>query len=547
MRGVELLGLLLCLASAQGYGQMAHAIYFPEKLALDTLHCPTLLPLDSVSARLQLSRCAESWRNAGYLEASIDTLIAKPLNRVEVRGHLGPKYIIAAPNSDSPPPRYGAISIEAAKSFSQQLTGRLTPSDSITVSLVLRDSLLTVKTECDTTGAVPLVEIRQNGGFQLPERTLYALLHFRRGATRVRPSHLPRVNAVLASIAYVRESHPPVLEFVPKGAILHVFLNPRKANSMQAGLGFQPKPHGQGTSVYGNADVDFQSLFRRGEQIRAQWRLMPSEYHLIDVRASWKYILGSGWGAALGATFKRRDSTASMFEGRMDILFAPAVFQTVRAGYSYSRLAGKEDSMNHREAEAGYQIRVHGYSLGYTYEKMNYAMDWPVGMFARLDATISDREANTGPRELRLGVAIEWVSRIALHVHGLQLNGSARYENKDITHGQNARLRPLEYTRLGGARTIRGYLEETIVTRHYVTGSAGISYGVNRWIMPHAFTDAGLFFDGPLLRGVMSVGAGVVAQAVFAGLTVDVARGFALSNRSPRGEWVLHLAAHLRF
>lgn len=520
--------------------------YHPRTIATDSLHCPTLLPADSAERMLQLSRCAEAWRNAGFLEASIDTLIYSSSERIDALVHLGPRYHIAMLGDTSVAFRYEGIPFITAQKFSTRLSNRLSPSDSVTISITLHDSLVTAEAWCDSTAQTPLLDIRQSGKLHLPLRTLYALLRFRRTGATIRQSDLKRVEVVLSSIPYIKVTHSPVLEFVPAGAILHVFLEPRKANTARAGFGFQPKPSGKGVNVYGNADLDLQSLFRQGERFRATWRLLQPTYHRIEVNASWDYIYGSAWGAALGVAFKRRDSSASQFIGSAAIRFFPAAFQSVEAGYCFSRLTENIET-SEAHSVGVYQLHANSYSLGYQFEKTNYTTDWPRGHFFKLEAKLSDRQATAGTRGLILGVKAEGATRVALGRRGLQLDVSINYENRDLINTQAIGLRALEYARTGGAKTIRGFLEETIATKHYVAGSTGLSFGVNRWVMPHVFTDAGFFFDAPWLRGVISAGAGITAQAAFGTMVVDVARGFALNSRSPQGDWILHLAASLRF
>lgn len=337
-----------------------------------------------------------------------------------------------------------------------------------------------------------------------------------------------------------------MLEFVPAGAILHIFLEPRKANTAQAGFGFQPKPSGKGVNVYGNADLDLRSLFKQGERFSATWRLLQPAYHRIEINASWNYIYGSAWGAAMGVAFKRRDSSASQFVGSAAIHFFPAAFQSVEAGYSFSRLAEQENGSDNGHEDA-YLLRANSYSLGYRFEKMNYTTDWPSGHSMMLETTLSDRCPSIGTRSLLLGMRVAGRTRISIGQRGLQLEVGINYENKDVAKKHDVQLRTLEYIRTGGAKTIRGYLEQSIVTKHYAAGSIGLSYGVNQWVMPRAFTDAGVFFDAPTLRSVISTGAGVVAQADFGMIIIDVARGFSITSSAPRGDWILHLSASLRF
>ena len=108
-------------------------------------------------------------------------------------------------------------------------------------------------------------------------------------------------------------------------------------------------------------------------------------------------------------------------------------------------------------------------------------------------------------------------------------------------------LGTLEIARIGGAKSIRGYLENAIATSHYAMSTLGLNWAINAWAMPRLFTDVGLFFDSPRLRGALSVGAGIVAQASAGTLTLDIARGFALTDASPRGDWILHMTASVRF
>lgn len=543
-------GVLVCVCFAisvgLGHSQVVHVRYSPPTLALDSLRCPTLFFADSASMESTLASCIEAWRNAGYLEANVDSTHYTATDSLTVQAHLGPRYHVNTALYDSIAARYKEIPRNVATQYAERTANALAPDDRIAVRLSLRDSTIYAGATRDSIVKNLLVEIRQDGPLSLPQRTLYALLHLRPLRATFSHSDIPKIEEILASIPYARTTHPPIIEYVPQGAILHVYLAPQKANTLQAGIGFQPRPNGKGVNFYGNADIALRSLFKQGESFLLKWQLLQPNYHHINVCAAWDNIYGSAWGGAINATFKRQDSTASLFEGKVFVRFSPAPFHQLSTSYGIGRLAERTDSLNTPSVIAR-QIHTNSYSLGYTYSKRNYSAEWPHGKGAALEATLIDRQAPGAPREVRVAINAHAQATVPLGQHGLRLSGSIRYENKDVANRAKMPLSMLELTRTGGANSIRGFLEESIVTKHYSACSLGLDWCVNPWVMPRLFVDAGLFFDAPTLRSVISGGAGAVAQAAAGQLAIDVARGFALTDASPKGDWILHLSAHFRF
>ena len=530
----------------KGYSQPANIFYAPAAFATDTAHCPTLIAADSATIGLQLLRCVAAWRDKGYLEASIDSLVFTTPTRILARAHLGPRYRVMAFSNDSISPRHATIAVDAATALSKRIAGSLSPNDRIAVSLSIHDSTVVAAVTRDSIARSLLIEIRQDGPLKLHDRALRALLQYRLGVSTIAPSDLGRLETILASLPYARTTHAPVLEFIPGGAILHLFLAARKANTLQAGVGFQPRPSGKGVDFYGSADIDLRSLFKQGERLRASWRSARRNEHDISVRAAWNRVYGSAWGVALETTFTRQDSTASRFAWGSSVRFAPTPFQRVEAAYQHEqltelrRIAGSQSMVAQR-------AQSYKYSLGFEFEQMNYSLDWPQGCEAHVKATIADRRSSDGGRRVLLSVSAEGELVAAIGGFGLQFQGNARYENRNINHAHDMQLGTLEIARIGGAKSIRGYLESAIATSHYAMSTLGLNWAINAWAMPRLFTDVGLFFDSPRLRGALSVGAGIVAQASAGTLTLDIARGFALTDASPRGDWILHMTASVRF
>ena len=184
----------------KGYSQPANIFYAPAALATDTAHCPTLIAADSAMIARQLLRCVAAWRDKGYLEASIDSLVFTTPTRILARAHLGPRYRVMAFSNDSISPRRATIAVDAATALSKRIAESLSPDDRIAVSLSIHDSTVVAAVTRDSIARSLLIAIRQDGPLKLHDRALRALLQYRLGVSTIAPSDLGRLETILASL-----------------------------------------------------------------------------------------------------------------------------------------------------------------------------------------------------------------------------------------------------------------------------------------------------------------------------------------------------------
>lgn len=295
----------------------------------------------------------------------------------------------------------------------------------------------------------------------------------------IRPGDLYNESLVLAverrirEIPFVSQKQRPYVQFTPERTKLYLFLDARKASSMNGVLGVQPDPNTGRIGITGDLDLRLRNALRRGEAISLNWRTLQDQTQDLRIGSEIPYVFNSPFGVDGNLKLFKRDTTFLEINARggLSLLLA----RGDRASLFVNSKTSNRLGSNLVTAPGLADVRVVSYGTGIFRERYDYRFNPRRGTGLVLDGSVGRKRTSTavfGPNEpapeIR-SIVYELNGKAILHVP-LKLRSTFRFAVQGATMINNDLYRN-ELYRIGGLQTLRGVNEQSILASSYVIGT----------------------------------------------------------------------------
>ncbi len=352
----------------------------------------------------------------------------------------------------------------------------------------------------------------------------------------------------LNSLGFLRTVRTTEIEFVPRGARIYTYLTNRSSSLFSGLVGFASKSDGEkGVQLSGDVNLMLNNTFRSGERNTLQWQSADGSSQRMNVSSYWPYILGSRIGINSGFRLFRRDTTYIVVNPELSIVFFLPKGGSIGLGYDYkvSYTTGKQSIATISDFEKRF------YKISYS-SSLEPSQILPIKQF-RLSSSFSigSRKVNLNmnPKQVKESTLAEISSLInfyyplyrqTLVVHlqsQTQLYTTLRKDNDFEPLLEN------ELYRIGGARVLRGFTQESILTDGYNVSTIELHLRLQQTLNFLLFFDQGLVsFISPLnnSKAVMwpqgfGFGVQVATQSGLFSINYSVGHGFGQSFMISKG------------
>jgi outer membrane protein assembly factor BamA len=341
------------------------------------------------------------------------------------------------------------------------------------------------------------------------------------------------VDRRIRELPFVTAKQPAHVLFAPEQTKLYLFLDARKASSINGILGVQPDPETGKVRVTGDLDLRLRNALRRGEAIDLNWRSLADKTQDLKLRLNLPFVFNTPFGADLGLKMFKRDTTFLEVNARAGLEYLLQRGDKVigfvnskssdRLGQTTTALPGLAD------------VSILSYGLGVVRERFDYRYNPRQGMALNLEGSVGNKKSSTAV--IGSGDVPE-VESVQYEITG-QLIGHIPFGRRSTLRlvGQGAwmvndQLYTNELYRVGGLRTMRGVDEASIYCSAYAVGTVEYRYLFEQNSNLLLFVDQGwwedasqatLVSDSPLGIGV---GTSFETKAGIFGLTYALGRQF---------------------
>ena len=168
------------------------------------------------------------------------------------------------------------------------------------------------------------------GGARISEKFLHRYLDLPRGSTYDRRA-FESVSLRLRELPFLVESKPWQLRFGGDGAVLDLFLEPRKASQVNVLVGLLPTTNADGSNrfqVSGEATLNLRNALGGGETIGLNWQQLQVKSPRLNLLYEQPYLFGSAFGISTRFDLFKKDSSFVNINMELGLQYALSSRQT---------------------------------------------------------------------------------------------------------------------------------------------------------------------------------------------------------------------------
>lgn len=323
---------------------------------------------------------------------------------------------------------------------------------------------------------------------------------------------LNTINQRLSLLTYIQQSQPWQIEMLNTGAILHLYLQPTKNNSIDILVGLLPQNNETGGKLLftGQATVGLRNSFGNGETLGLNWQQLQPKSPQLNLSYQQPYVFHSPFGVGLNFSLYKQDSQYVNVKAQVAVQYELTQHQSgaVLINTASSNILNVDTNVVKQTNSLPPVADVNSTSIGLQYN------------FYNTDYRFNPRRGNEffitgsfGNRNIKKNNAIVQIKdpnfnanalydTIKLHSYQFLLQGSAA---KYFAIGKQAAFKLAinagwyqspnsfqnELFRIGGFKLLRGFDEESIYTNLYSVETAEYRYLLARNSWFYGFTDFG--------------------------------------------------------
>lgn len=317
------------------------------------------------------------------------------------------------------------------------------------------------------------------------------------------------VEGRLRELPFVQQRQRPYVQFTPEQTKLFLFLDGKKASSINGILGVQPDPVSGDVKITGDLDLRLRNALQRGEAIELNWRSLADATQDLKVRSNLPYAFRTPFGLDGQLKLFKRDSTflEVALRGGLDYL----LLRGDKVGVFVNSKTSERLGRNTIALPGLADVRIVSYGLVVTRERFDYRYNPRRGHSLRLEGSAGRKRTTTAT--LGEGGSAPVIRTTQYELEGMAIGHvpiRTRSTIRLVAQGGwmiNDNLYRNELYRFGGLKTLRGADEASLFASAYAVGTIEYRYVYEENANFFAFVDqawwedaaqAALVTDAPL-------------------------------------------------
>ena len=279
-------------------------------------------------------------------------------------------------------------------------------------------------------------------------------------------------------LPFVTQKQRPYVQFTPESTKLYLFLDTRKASSINGVLGLQPNAITGKVALTGDIDLKLRNALKRGEAIDLNFRSLQNATQDLKVHTNLPFAFNTPFGIDGSLKLFKRDSTFLELNSRggVEYLLNRGDKVTVFVNSKSSDRLGSNVIIQPGLAD----VKLLSYGLGITRERFDYRfnpkrghsilLEGSAGRKRTSQAVFGQLEQPVDTRTTQIDISGVLVGHLALGRRGtLRLVAQG---------GQmvNTDLYTNELYRVGGLKSLRGANEASIFCSSFAIGTVEYRY-----------------------------------------------------------------------
>ncbi|MFT3908838.1 MAG: BamA/TamA family outer membrane protein [Ferruginibacter sp.] len=308
---------------------------------------------------------------------------------------------------------------------------------------------------------------------------------------------LAEVDKRILELPYLRAVQPSDLTMLGTGAVLNLYVQPKKSSQVNFIVGFLPAANTGKLQLTGDVNLDLKNIFGSGESILAKWQQLQPKSPRFNLGYTQPYIFNSALGFDFAFDLFKKDSSYLQVNGQLGLQYLLSAYKTGKVfiqWQSMSLLSGGVDTNRIKtEKKLPPDIDVSSVNVGLNYEwiKTNYRFNPRTGNEINVAAVvgikkikknsdvvnIKDPDFNYAslydsikPKSYQLRIKLAGAHYFPLGKYTVLKTAvnAGFYSSPSIFRN--------ELFQIGGYKLMRGFDEESIYATRYGVGTAELRY-----------------------------------------------------------------------
>jgi hemolysin activation/secretion protein len=459
---------------------------------------------DSTAALEALGRLITALHEEAFLEAGVDTLVGRASGYAALL-HVGPRYAWLALHPGNAPPGWLEQAGYRERRFLDQplqwgqwlalrdQLARIAANNGypfararLKAAQLRAPGQLEAAIELQKGPLVRLESLKLEGESPLQLAYLYAYLGIEPGEP-YQEDKVRRVRDRLRELPFVQLQRDPQVVFTGETAVIELYLAPKPASRFDFIIGVLPNSAQTGRLLLtGQLEGEVQNTFGRGERLAIRFEQPRPQTQELSLAAGYPYLLGTPFGVDAAFSLYRRDTNFLNTDWRagLSYLLAGGDYFQAFAGAQATTLLGVDSAALARLGRLPdtLDVRRSAFGLEYALRRLDYRFNPRQGWSLWLRGSAGLRNIRTNNRIVGFGFealydALELrATQFRLEADAavywpLGLRGVVKLGLRGGSVLSRAPTLANEQFRIGGARLLRGFDEQSIFARHFAIGT----------------------------------------------------------------------------
>lgn len=307
---------------------------------------------------------------------------------------------------------------------------------------------------------------------------------------------IKNITKKLKELPFLEEKQPFAIEFSKKFASIYLFINKKKASRFNGVIGVLPDANGK-INISGDARLQLQNPFGKGEQIDFNWRRLQLGTQDLKTKINYPFLFNTPFGTELDFRLYKRDTSFLEVNTNFALkyLMTGNNFVKVFISNKTSSVLSKAVLLNNELTNSFGDIKLLAYGLGINLEKLDYRFNPTRGYHFFANASVGNKKIIKNPNLQNeayqtlvlksLQYQLEFDGEIFVP---LSKRNVIKIGNKSASIFNNSLLEN-ELFRIGGLLILRGFDEESIFSSYYSVSTLEYRFILEQNSYFHVFTD----------------------------------------------------------
>ncbi|NIJ45819.1 hypothetical protein FHR24_002290 [Wenyingzhuangia heitensis] len=293
-------------------------------------------------------------------------------------------------------------------------------------------------------------------------------------------------------LTFVQNKQKPAVLFTKDSTYLYLYLEKIKANKLDALIGFSNQEGQDKIQFNGYIDLSLTNTLHKGETFAFKWNNSGQDQQEIDLNIDNPYIFNTPINLGYQLNIFRQDSTFVNTKQFFNLSYRPHFKHLLRSYYSTETSTTITNITNNTEYKKNF------IGLGYEYKVLN---KWKIPKVKiEFEIAYGNKKTTEATQQQTFKSDIIYNIEISPSNHFYIQNRNAYLRSNNISNN--------ELYRIGGATTMRGFLEQSILSHLYNYANFEYRYFNNPISYLYAFTDVGQFRNSSNKNNLVSLGLG---------------------------------------